>query len=235
MKKFFEFLKSYFSSYATEKIFSRIILLFFLFFGIGILINHHNLHSTTGVALIAIAALLTATTGIIVRCVSFYRKMKVYLMTRKVQVTMPMNDDVIDLDADPFVPEGWTVEKHQNGGTFKWNPNEVLLYLSKLQKDGESIKGNKLREELVGRRIFNANLLDWLMVHQNLIPEEWKHDEQGHPLFIFFWGTIYNRPSGILCVRGIYWRGNRWHCSFRWLNDGWNGSSPAAMRVISIL
>ena len=145
------------------------------------------------------------------------------------------DDEFINLDADPFVPEGWTVEKHQNGGTFKWNPNEVLLYLSKLQKDGESIKGNKLREELVGRRIFNANLLDWLMVHQNLIPEEWKHDEQGHPLFIFFWGTIYNRPSGILCVRGIYWRGNRWHCSFRWLNDGWNGSSPAAMRVISIL
>ena len=28
-------------------------------------------------------------------------------------------EHVIDLDADPFVPNNWKVEKHQHGGSFK--------------------------------------------------------------------------------------------------------------------
>ena len=34
----------------------------------------------------------------------------------------------INLDADPFVPDGWKVNNHQKGGFFKWNPKAVKFY-----------------------------------------------------------------------------------------------------------
>src|SRR3989344_6270252 len=57
-------------------------------------------------------------------------------------------EHLIDLDANPFTPSGWRVEEHAKGGHFKWNPTQVKLHLSKSQKDGKVIEGNRLRGEL---------------------------------------------------------------------------------------
>jgi len=133
-------------------------------------------------------------------------------------------ENLINLDADPFIPEGLTVEKHQKGGIFKWNPKEVELFLFNQQKKG-TIEGNKLRKELKGKSVFNANLLDYLLEHPHLIPEGWKQDEH------MFWGTIYRGSSGNLCVRGLYWFGGRWDWRFIWLGLGWSVRSPAALRA----
>jgi hypothetical protein len=140
-------------------------------------------------------------------------------------------EHVIDLDADPFVPNNWKVEKHQHGGSFKWDPKQVQFYLSEPQRKEKSIEGNKLRRELEGKPVFNANLLDYLLAHPNLIPEDWKQDEKGRTRYIFFWGTIYRSSDGNLGVRCLCWYGGGWSWGHRWLDDDWIVSNPAALRA----
>jgi hypothetical protein len=135
---------------------------------------------------------------------------------------------VIDLDADPHLPNDWKVEEHKKGGQFEWDPAKVKFHLSKSQTDGKSIEGNKLRKELANEPVFNANLLDYLLKNPLLIPDEWKKDEQGNTRYIFFWGTIYRHSDGHLCVRCLCWRGGEWVWDYGWLGSGWDAVSPAA-------
>ena len=69
----------------------------------------------------------------------------------------------------------------------------------------------------------NANILDYLLAHPELIPEEWKGK------YIFFWGTIYRLSDGRLCVRYLIWNGSEWDWSYDWLDDDFNSDSPAAL------
>lgn len=131
---------------------------------------------------------------------------------------------LINCDADPFVPDGSSVEEHRKGGQWKFNPAKVKLWLAKEQKGG-SIEGNKLREQLKGKPILNANVLDYLLKSPHLILEEWKGK------YIFFWGTIYRDRFGRLCVRYLCWNGDRWLWDFHWLEDDFGSFSPAALRA----
>jgi hypothetical protein len=130
---------------------------------------------------------------------------------------------VIDLDADPFVLNGWTIEEHIESGQLEWSPNVVALYLSPNQQSGRVIKGKTLREELAGRVVFNANLLDFLLANPQLISEDWKDKT------VFFWGTIYRDSGGNLYVRYLYWSNGSWRWRYRWLDHGWNDNDPAAV------
>ena len=141
----------------------------------------------------------------------------------------PAVEPIIDCAADPFVPNGWTVETHQPGGQWKWNPEQVEFYLSLEQNKGKVITGNKLRQELAGKPVLNANVLDYLLKNPQLIPEEWKKDSNGNTRYIFFWGTIYRYAVGILCVRYLCFYDGRWHWSYRWLDNVWDSRSPAAL------
>jgi hypothetical protein len=140
-----------------------------------------------------------------------------------------VKEHVINCDADPFVPDGWGVEEHQKGGPFTWDASKVKFYLSKKQKGSSYIEGNKLREELKGQPVYNANLLDYLLKNPHLIPEEWKKDEKGNTRYIFFWGTVYRRSDGYLCVRYLCWSDGGWRWSDGWLDHDWYDGSPAAV------
>ncbi len=129
---------------------------------------------------------------------------------------------LIDLDADPFVPNDWKVEEHQKGCQFEWDAAKVSLYLSKKQQRGVT-EGNKLREELKGQPVYNANLLDYLLKNPHLIPEEWKSRH------VFFWGTVYRGRDGSLYVRYLCWSSDWWSWGSRWLGCLWHGSRPAAV------
>ena len=140
-------------------------------------------------------------------------------------------EHVIDCDADPFIPEGWRVEEHKKSGSFKWDPKQVQFYLSELQRKGKPIKGNKLRKELAGKPVLNANVLDYLLKHPHLIPEEWKEKTNGYTTYIFFWGTIYRGPYGYLYVRSLCWYGGGWSWGYDWLGHDWHADYPAALRA----
>ena len=111
-------------------------------------------------------------------------------------------DYIIDLDSDPFVPEGWSVVEHHKGGQFKFEPKKVRMHLFDEQKTRDGMSVDKLRREIVKFSPFNANMLDSLLQEKNqhLIPREWNNTA--------FWGTIYHQEyhekrynnSG-LCVR----------------------------------
>lgn len=132
-------------------------------------------------------------------------------------------EHLIDCDADPFVPNGWKVEEHRKGGQIKFDLAKIELYLSKNQQNGKIIGGNKLRKELEDKPVLNANVLDYLLEHLELIPEEWKDK------YIFFWGTISRASDSNLSVRYLNWGGDRWRWCWFWLDDAWSGSSPAAL------
>lgn len=130
---------------------------------------------------------------------------------------------LIDCDADPMVPNGWKVEEHTKGGQLEFDPAKVALYLSKQQQGDKYIEGNKLRKELKGKPVFNANVLDYLLAHTNLIPEEWNGKA------IFFWGTIYRRSVGGLYVRYLFWDDGRWDWLYNWLGNYFLAFYPAVV------
>ncbi len=162
-----------------------------------------------------------------------------FLKVVRGHATISVVDHLIDCDADPFLPLGWQgVEDHVKGGILKLETRDSDLYLngqkidfhlSPNQQNGKVIQGHKLREELKGKLVLNANVLDDLLAHKELIPESWKEDEQGRIRYIFFWGTIYRGADRGLFVRCLYWRDGQsyWGCS--WLDRGFGGQIPAAL------
>ncbi len=131
---------------------------------------------------------------------------------------------VIDCDADPFCPNDWKVNKHKKGGQLEWDLAKTLLYLSDVQKKGGIIEGDELRKEIENMPVLNANVLVYLLAHQQLVPEEWKNKA------VFFWGTIYcDSSDGKLYVSVLRWSGYAWVPSFFWLGGVFNCSCPAAL------
>lgn len=131
-------------------------------------------------------------------------------------------EHLIDCDADPFIPSGWSVEEHKKGGLLKFDPDKISLHLSKKQKKG-IIGGHDLRKELSDKPIMNANVLDYLLAHPELIPEEFKGKN------IFFWGTIYRHSDRSRGVRCLCWDGSQWGWSYDWLGNVFGSCSPAAL------
>ncbi|HRH26412.1 MAG TPA: hypothetical protein PLF31_03010 [Candidatus Paceibacterota bacterium] len=134
---------------------------------------------------------------------------------------------VIDCDTNPYLPNGWTVKEHRKGGQMEWDSLKVALHLSPNQMGNKRVKGNKLRKELANIPVMNANVLDYLLAHTELISEEWKGK------VVFFWGTIYRDSGGNLCVRYLCWRHDRWDWCDHWLGNDWRSGHPAAVSQVS--
>jgi hypothetical protein len=120
-------------------------------------------------------------------------------------------EHLIDCDANPYIPCGCDVKEHKKGGLIKFNLKNISLYLSRRQKKG-GVSGDSLRTELANKNALNANVLDYLLAHQELIPKSWKGKS------IFFWGTIYYFYSSkfsrhLPCVRCLFWSSS----SSQWL------------------
>ncbi|WKZ26279.1 MAG: hypothetical protein QY304_02705 [Candidatus Paceibacterota bacterium] len=153
-------------------------------------------------------------------------------------VEVVIKDHIILGNADPFVPSGWEVEKHQKSGDLKLTRDgddlyldgkKIEFFLSPNQQCDKVIKGDKLRKELEGKPVLNANVLDYLLAHPDLIPDSWKVDDQGRTRYLLFWGTVYRSPGGRLCVRFLSWDGGGWDWDGYWLDDGCLSDLPAAL------
>lgn len=145
---------------------------------------------------------------------------------------LKVTNHIIDCDKAPLILyDGWKVEEHIKGGQFAWNPEKVKLFLSVNQKydTSTSMKGEELRKELKDQPVVNANVLDYLLDHPNLIPEEWKVEEKGKTRYVFFWGTIYRDPEDDLFVRYLSFDGSHWKQEHYWLYDGFNDNYSACV------
>lgn len=143
---------------------------------------------------------------------------------------------IIDCAAPPFIPNDSTVEEHREGNKeFVWNLADTTLFLSEEQeneiisggpRDGRTISGEDLRKLLVDKPVLNANVLDYLLAHQELIPEEWKGRS------VFFWGTIYRGFLNTSYVRALRWNGRNWFWHHGWLVYEWDFGGPAIVSKI---
>ncbi|HQB76530.1 MAG TPA: hypothetical protein PLI25_03055 [bacterium] len=130
----------------------------------------------------------------------------------KEQAEIKTIEHLIDCDSAPFIPKGWSLEEHRRNGFLKFDPAKISLYLPRKQKKG--IEGEELRKILANKPVMNANILDYLLDHPELIPEDWKDK------YVFFWGTIYRLPNGVPAVRCLEWDYYKqsWGYVWWWLN-----------------
>ena len=136
-----------------------------------------------------------------------------------------MKKHIINLAKKPFVPESWILESHIKGDkAWEFDASKIELWLSKKQKTSYQV-GAELQKEVPNP--FNANLLDYLLEHKELIPEDWKGK------WVFFHGTVYRGSGGGLCVRCLVWNGDGWNWNFYWLVNGFLSGSPAAVMIES--
>lgn len=157
-------------------------------------------------------------------------------------VTLGPTTIAVNLGATPKLPfsgaeverhvgNGWTIVEKRADGLYV-RGRRVILYLSQRQQNDKHLKGLELREELTGKLILNANVLDALFENPHLIPEDWKKDENGNVRFVFFWGTIYRGSDGNLSVRYLFFNDGAWRRRFcRWVGRDWRGYDPAALLV----
>ena len=144
-------------------------------------------------------------------------------------------DTTVDLDINPRPFNDWKIKEHKKGGQFEWDPAKVDLFVHNEQRAG-GITGKKLRKKIAHIDTFNVNLLDYLLVNPSLIPDDWKVDESGETCLIFFWGTVYYRPSDQgLYVRCLYFTVGRWIEDYRSIDYPWPASRLAIIRKAEAL
>lgn len=137
----------------------------------------------------------------------------------------------IDCDARPREPPHLSLMQHRRGGHVAFDPSTLLLYCDPGQRGSKTIQGTLLRTRLDSVPVMNASLLDFLLDHQQLIPERWKRDPRGKAgmRLVFFWGTIYIHDAGWPTVRFLYWHDGLWREGNRHLNGLWYKNNPAVL------
>lgn len=116
-------------------------------------------------------------------------------------------DHLIDLGADPFIPEGFSIEEHQKGGLWKWDP-QFLVRLAK-EQSRRGFKEKDWRLQLLDDDNLNVNVLSYLLKHQEIIPEEMEYG-------VTFWKTIYRDRGGNICVCSLGRDSSGWVRLYSW-------------------
>jgi len=149
--------------------------------------------------------------------------------TRRIRLTGNKNVIFVNLDAPPKLPfDGAEVKENAGGGWVKVerrktglfvDGKKIILHLGEGQKDGKVMVGTTLAEALTGKSVEHPNVLDALMEHPHLIPDEFKQDEKGRTIYIFFWAVKFRDRHGRLCVRYLYWDDGGWRSDRDWLGS----------------
>lgn len=149
----------------------------------------------------------------------------------------------VNLDAPPMLPfdgaavvtnkgGGWVTVQKRDDGLYV-DGHKVILHRSERQKDNKVIGGYELRNEVMNLLVLHPNIMDALYEYSHLTPEDWKKDENGNIIFIYFWETTFSDPGGSVCVRCMCWSSGAWGRRCRWLSSGWRSYGPAAVLASS--
>ncbi len=142
---------------------------------------------------------------------------------------IPVIEHFVDCDGLPTIPKNLRIEEHKKRDHIKLDISSVHLSLSLQQMKRETEKGDELRKLMAADSPLNANVLDYLLAHTELIPEEWKKDSRDDSRCIYFWGTIYGDAGPSLYVRYLYFKDRWWYSSFKSLNSDFGPNEPAAV------
>lgn len=87
----------------------------------------------------------------------------------------------------------------------------------------ENLRRLKKRAEETGETLLDVRVLEELLKHPHLIPEEWKKG------VTYFLGTIFRDSDGNRYVVCLVGDGGRWGWSHRWLEVSWSFDKFAAV------
>jgi hypothetical protein len=90
-----------------------------------------------------------------------------------------------------------------------------MLYQSVDQRQGKSISGLRLMDELSGLAPLNACDLEYLLANQHLVPHEWDDYR------IFFPGTVFSDEERKSYLRSMLRHRGRWQSADHWLEWDW--------------
>jgi hypothetical protein len=138
---------------------------------------------------------------------------------------------IIDCGVSPHIPQDWKIEQHRNQGFLAWDPKMTFFWTAKRQLPvDDAVTGHAIWEEIKNLpSALNANVLDYLLENQAIIPKEWR--ENTHPVF---WGTIYRGPTNHLYVGELSWQHadiGYWQRDYIRLECAFFANSPALMRL----
>jgi hypothetical protein len=145
----------------------------------------------------------------------------------------------LDLAAEPRLPFPTAViASHDAGGVVDVErradglyvaAKKVVLFRSELQTAG--VQGPQLYDELFGKPVLNANVLHFLMQNSEFIPDgpDWRKQDEGEDVMIYFWGTLFAHPNGDHCVSHMEWNGASWNWSCSSIQNWWLVHQPAAL------
>ena len=115
----------------------------------------------------------------------------------------------IDCNKTPTVPEGFTLISSQQHGIYQLSADiKTISFESKTAP----ISGEKMLTKLRDTGL-NACVLDYLMDHQELIPEIWKTKN------VIFAGSIFADAGGNKFFRTLCWWDGHWDVTRTYLKD----------------
>lgn len=119
---------------------------------------------------------------------------------------------VIDGDAPPTLhSRDWNIAEHRKMGQVVWSPGKFRVEQLSHQRTGDLVTVAQVLQIMSSKNLVNANVLDFLLAHPCLIPDEWATDEIGHGRTIYFLGTVFlDSLDQENKVRGIYRTHRQW-------------------------
>lgn len=114
----------------------------------------------------------------------------------------------IDCGCNPTTPATWTAVSPKGEGTYLLDPANTKLIFFK----DDTVNGSDILAK-VGNTGLNTCVLDYLMAHQELIPESWKTKH------VVFPGTIFADSDGNKLFRFLKWWDNRWVIESVYINS----------------
>ena len=146
-------------------------------------------------------------------------------------IKMWCEDNPVNGDADPFVPDRHRIVEHIKNGMVIFNPDNFYLYPGGVAKIG-LISGHNLKNTLRDQTLYNANFLDYLLENQELIPKEWTNE------LIPFLGTVFtyahletNDKTELWYVRCLTKIGRDWTWCWMRLKDHFVGCKVLLIRT----
>jgi len=120
------------------------------------------------------------------------------------------------------------IKEHDTSlGVIEWSKEKYKdsLFFSPKQLAGKKVGAEELLALLKKQEIpvLNINVLNFLLVNKDQIPEEWRGKK------IFFWGTIISELGGRESVCYLEEDGSNWISDHHWLDHELLSRMPAVM------
>ena len=145
-----------------------------------------------------------------------------------------LHKQIVDCDAFPGEPQGWSVVSHERHGQYHFNPDKIEMVDGVRYLQAQGAAAPKIRELFEGMPCLNANVLTFLKSHKYLlVPDGWGFPINGQPPRIYFWGTIFrHKRFGKLGVKYMVKVDGQWDWEMQFIDDHhWNERDFAAVHM----